>query len=334
MTTLPPIKTSLNALAAGIAFAAIPVLLFAQWPNYPTTGVPRTDTGQPILDAPAPKAPDGHPDLSGIWAFRGGLGQQPGQKGKAAPPPPVAADGVPLANFKNIGAGFKEGLPLLPSAAEMLKARRAENSKDNPDAHCLPLGLMQLHTHPQPRKIIQTPGLVVILYEAQAGIRQIFTDGRPLPPKDVEPWWYAYSIGKWDGDTLVVESNGFRDDVWLDIDGSPLTNTGKMTERFRRVNYGTLRDRHHIRGSQGVHQAVHRAGSAAHHARHRFDRVYLRRKRSKRPPPGGKIDVPGAEEAGSSRTVLLDEGLRGSDKFDARPEGRLAGSLCLPDAAG
>ena len=144
-----------------------------------------------------------------------------------------------MATFKNVGSGFKEGLPMLPWAADLLKQRKSENSKDNPDAHCLPLGLMQLHMHPQPRKIIQTPGLIVILYEAQGGIRQIFTDGRPLP-KDPEPWWYGYSVGKWDGDTLVVETTGFRDDVWLDIDGSPLTESGKMTERIKRLNYGTL----------------------------------------------------------------------------------------------
>jgi hypothetical protein len=131
-------------------------------------------------------------------------------------------------------------LPLLPAAAALLKQRTAENSKDNPDAHCLPLGLMQLHMHPQPRKIIQHPGDTIILYEAQAGIRQIFTDGRPLPPSDVQPWWYGYSVGKWDGDTFVVETTGFRDDVWLDINGSPLTNKGKMTERYHRPNYGTL----------------------------------------------------------------------------------------------
>jgi hypothetical protein len=99
---------------------------------------------------------------------------------------------------------------------------------------------MQLHLHPQPRKIIQTPGVIVILYEAQGGVRQIFTDGRTLPPKDAQPWWYGYSVGHWEGDTLVVETTGFRDDVWLDIDGSPLTETGKLTERFRRPNYGTL----------------------------------------------------------------------------------------------
>jgi hypothetical protein len=88
--------------------------------------------------------------------------------------------------------------------------------------------------------MIQTPGVLVILYEAQGGVRQIFTDGRPQPPADVQPWWYGYSTGKWDGDTLVVTTTGFRDDVWLDVNGTPLTNKGKMTERFRRPNYGSL----------------------------------------------------------------------------------------------
>jgi hypothetical protein len=99
---------------------------------------------------------------------------------------------------------------------------------------------MQLHTHPEPRKIIQTPGLIVILYEANAGIRQIFTDGRPLPGNHPDAWWFGYSTGKWDGDTLVVETTGFRDDVWLDVEGSPLTGSAKMTERFRRVNFGKM----------------------------------------------------------------------------------------------
>ena len=248
-------KALLNPLAAALILAALPVVIpiAAQWPDYPATGVPRTPEGKAKLDAPAPKAPDGHPDLSGIWDLRGpgGRGGPGGQAkgglipggpppGGAPPPPPPPTDGSPpMATFKNVGSGFKEGLPLLPWAADLLKQRKLENSKDNPDAHCLPLGLMQLHMHPQPRKIIQTPGLVVMLYEAQGGIRQIFTDGRPLP-KDAEPWWYGYSVGKWDGDTLVVETTGFRNDVWLDIDGSPLTESGKMTERFKRLNLGTL----------------------------------------------------------------------------------------------
>jgi hypothetical protein len=236
-------KNLLNPLATAIVLCALPIA--AQWPNYAAPGVPRTPDGKVKLDAPAPKAPDGHPDLSGIWDLRGAGGRggpggpaggARGAKGKAPELPPGTP---PNATFKNIGAGFKEGLPMTSWAADLLKARKAENSKDNPDAHCLPLGLMQLHMHPQPRKIVQAPGLIVMLYEAQGGIRQIFTDGRPLPT-DAEPWWYGYSIGHWEGDTLVVETNGFRNDVWLDIDGSPLTESGKMTERMKRLNYGTL----------------------------------------------------------------------------------------------
>jgi hypothetical protein len=163
------------------------------------------------------------------------------------PPPAPPAGGIGLgprppgvSQFFDIGSTLKDGLPMTPWAKEIRAQRKGENNKDNPDAHCLPLGLMQLHLHPQPRKIIQTPKLIVILYEAQGGVRQIFMDGRPLPKDDPQPWWYGYSIGHWDGDTLVVETTGFRDDVWLDVEGSPLTNTGKMTERFRRVNYGNL----------------------------------------------------------------------------------------------
>lgn len=222
-----------------IALIAFPLALSAQWPDYPTPGVPKTPEGKPKLDGPAPRAADGHPDLSGIWEnIRGNVATFAAGAPRAAPPPPP--DGPPEVTFRNIGAGFKEGLPLRPLAAEVLKRRMAENSKDNPDAHCLPMGLMQFHEHPQPRKIIQTPGVTVIIYEANSGLRQIFTDGRPLPPKDVEPWWYGYSIGHWEGDTLVVETTGFRDDVWLDIIGSPMTNTGKMIEKFRRPSYGRL----------------------------------------------------------------------------------------------
>jgi hypothetical protein len=145
-----------------------------------------------------------------------------------------------ISEFFDIGSTVPGGLPFTPWAVAVRKERKDNNNKDNPDAHCLPLGLTQLHMHPQPRKIIQTPKLIVILYEAQGGVRQIFMDGRALPGSDADPWWYGYSIGHWDGDTLVVETNGFRDDVWLDVEGSPLTNTGKMTERFRRVDFGHL----------------------------------------------------------------------------------------------
>ena len=216
--------------------------LSAQWPSWPTSGVPKTPDGKPNLTAPAPKTADGHPDLSGLWEnepmFPRGAGA--GVGGAAGAP---RADGTiaPRASkFWDIGYGMKEGLPIRPSAAELLKQRDADNSKDNPDAHCLPMGFMQFHMHPQPRKIVQTKDLIVVIYESNYGLRQIFLDGRPLPANDPQPWWYGYSVGKWDGDTLVVETTGLKGDGWLDIIGTPFTEAAKVTERFRRVNYGTL----------------------------------------------------------------------------------------------
>ena len=207
------------------------VTLCAQWPLHPTAGVPKTADGKPDLSAPVPRTADGKPDLSGVW-----------ENFRAVAAPSTTGLGPTLGSnqFWDIGYGMKGGLPYQPWAKELLAKRMGENSKDNPDAHCLPMGLMQLHNHPQPRKIIQTPNVIVILYEGNSGMRQIFTDGRALPSRDVQPWWYGYSVGKWDGDTLVVETTGFRDDGWLDVNGSPLTEAGKMTERFRRVNYGNL----------------------------------------------------------------------------------------------
>ena len=218
-------------------FIAVSPPLFAQWPPHPTRGVPRTPNGEPILNGPTPRTADGKPDLSGIWQ-NGRAGG--GQRG-AAPAAPAAPDaGPPAATFGNAGAGFKDGLPYQPWAADLVKQRMADNSKDNPDAHCLPMGFLQFHNHPEPRKIIQNPEVIVIIYEANSGLRQIFTDGRSLPGKDAEPWWYGYSVGKWEGDTLVVETTGFLDGGWLDVRGSPLTDAAKVTERFRRPNYGTL----------------------------------------------------------------------------------------------
>jgi hypothetical protein len=215
-----------------------PAALFAQWPDYPTPGVPKTADGKPNLGGPAPRSADGHPDLSGVWQY-----QRPPGTPAPAKPEPGNTDIIPLSvrtsQFWNLGASFKDGLPFQPWAAELHRQRAASNSIDNPDAHCLPLGVMQLHTHGQPRKMVQAPGVIVIIYEANAGLRQIFTDGRPLP-KDAEPWWFGYSVGKWDGDTLVVESTNFRDLGWLDVEGSPLTETGKIIERYRRPDYGHL----------------------------------------------------------------------------------------------
>ncbi|MEO5923007.1 MAG: hypothetical protein ABIR70_04185 [Bryobacteraceae bacterium] len=191
----------------------------AQWADYPGKKVD--------LAAPAPRTAWDTPDLSGIWENVRGAKSAEGKP--------------PLSSFANVGAGFKDGaLPLQPWAAELLKQRRAANSKDNPDARCLPMGLMQFHMHPQPRKIVQTPELLLIIYEANSGLRQIFLDGRALPGKDADPWWYGYSVGHWEGDTLVVETVRMKDLGWLDVWGSPITEDGKIIERFTRTSYGSL----------------------------------------------------------------------------------------------
>jgi hypothetical protein len=209
----------------------------AQWPRYPTPDVPKTRADEPNLEAPAPRSTDGHPDLSAIWERTGPGGLNPDFDALQSPD-----GGPPVATFWNLGAGFREGLPFRPLAAQLRAERMSNNQKNNPDALCLPMGLTQLHLHPQPRKIVQTPDVIVILYEGNGGLRQIFTDGRPPPElnEDLQPWWYGYSAGRWEGDTLVVETVGFRDDVWLDVLGSPMTSAARMIERFTRPNFGTL----------------------------------------------------------------------------------------------
>jgi hypothetical protein len=238
-------RTKLLGLISIIVSVASPIA--AQWPKFQTRGIPRTSTGQPDLTAPTPKTADGKPDLSGIWdngrntnVQRGGRGADINAAPAANRGQAPATAGPPNATFFNVGAGFPDGLPFQPGAADLVKKRMADNSKDNPDAHCLPMGFMQFHTHSQPRKIIQTPDQILIVYEANSGLRQIFTDGRPLPGKDAEPWWYGYSIGKWEGDTLVVETTGFIDNIWLDVRGSPMTSAARVIERFRRPNFGNL----------------------------------------------------------------------------------------------
>ncbi|HEY4364161.1 MAG TPA: hypothetical protein VGN17_24535 [Bryobacteraceae bacterium] len=227
---------SFKPFVLGLALSSA---LLAQWPSYRATGALRNPDGRVNLTAPAPKAADGHPDLSGVWD-RGTV------PGALPPPPPGAAPGLggpPPPGprpFQDLPSLFPGGLPLQPWAAQLRAERLANNSKDHPDAHCLPLHPVQLHFHPQPRKIVQTPGEILIMYEANGGLRQIFTDGRSLPAADAQPWWYGYSTAKWDGDTLVVESTGFRDLMWIDEEGTPFTDAGKITERFRRVNFGTL----------------------------------------------------------------------------------------------
>ncbi len=227
-----PSMPTLWLMAAICALAArVAVPVSAQWLNYPTAGIPRTPNGKPNLSAPAPRTRDGKPDLSGIWQL------------EPAPCPPESINGCddyPAAReFRNIGARLKGGLPYQPWAADVVKKRTADLGKDDPVSWCQPAGALRLLTYPPYRKIIQTLGVTVILSERDVTYRQIFTDRRPLP-KDPSPSWNGYSSGRWESDTLVVETIGFRDGIWLDRNGSPMTEAAKMTEKFRRVNFGNL----------------------------------------------------------------------------------------------
>ena len=218
--------------------AALSPPLLAQWPRVPPPGVPKAADGAVNLAAAAPRAADGKPDLSGIWE----VSPRREKPGEAPPGRP------PLAVFADVGVNMVGGLPFQPWAAQLSKQRVANQRYDNPDALCLPQGPLQYHLDPQPRQIYQLPGRTLIIYESNYGRRTVYTDGRPLPKAgEPQPNWHGYSVGLWDGDTFVVESNNFRGvqgghpaDGWLDQMGSPFTDALHLTERFRRLNFGNM----------------------------------------------------------------------------------------------
>ena len=184
-------------LIAGLAFVISP--LAAQWLNYPTPNVPRTPDGKPDLSAPTPRTADGKPNLSGLWEpeLKGRLGE--GSIAIAQGDDPVTPE------FVNIGLRLKGGLPYQPWAAALANKRsREEHGANDPLGNGFPVGIVRLHSYATPRKMIQNPGLLVILYELNSTFRQIFTDGRPLLA-DPNPTWNGYSTGKWEGDVLVGE---------------------------------------------------------------------------------------------------------------------------------
>jgi len=201
----------------------------AQWIHYPTTGVPRTRDGKVNLSAPAPRLANGKPDFSGVWENDG---YDPSRA-------EGLAGGPPKTSFFDVANGLGGAPPYQPWAAELAGRRKAAFAKDNPDARCLPLGALQMMAHPLPKKIVHSPALLVVLHERNMEFRQIFTDGRALPV-DPNPSWSGYSSGMWDSDTLVVRTTGFRDGLWADFNGSPLTDRATITERIRRPVYGTL----------------------------------------------------------------------------------------------
>jgi len=187
--------------------------LAAQWLDHPTPGIPRTADGKPNLSAVAPKTADGKPDLSGIWTMNAG------------------------SYTANVTIDLKPG-DVPPWAEALYKKRREDLGKDSPTAVCLPMGPVINLIPFAMKKIMQTPGLIAILYE-DLTYRQIFLDGRELP-KDPNPSFMGYSVAHWEGDTLVVESTGFNDRTWLDFGGHPHSDELRITERIRRRDFGHL----------------------------------------------------------------------------------------------
>jgi hypothetical protein len=217
-----------------IAVMSDPACGFGQWLHYPTADVPKKADGTPDLTAPAPRLPDGKPDFSGIWHT---ARRNPCTDELSRFIPCIEIGGSPLA--RNLGLDMPGGLPYQSWAAELVKQRTADQGVDDPHVRCLPDNPPRAWGMPHLTKAVHTPKLLVLLYEVNAMYRQVFIDGRPLPA-DPNPGWNGYSTAKWDGDTLVVQTAGFRDNLWIDMSGSPMGESATMTERIRRPNYGTL----------------------------------------------------------------------------------------------
>jgi hypothetical protein len=247
---LAPLLGALTALGWSIQAQA-------QWPEVVDSNVPRDADGNVQMEAPTPRTADGHPDLSGLW-MRTNNGPPPERQGGGngeggvslepdTAPVPLDEDAPPIAAFFEAGQNIEGGLPYTPWAREIRDQRFALRARDNPDANCMPMGFLQFHQQPQPRMIIQTEKMILIEYEANYGVRHIYLDGRELPPLgEPQPWWYGYSVGHWEDDDLVVETNNLRGaedsefDAWLDVNGSPHSREATITERFRRPTFGHL----------------------------------------------------------------------------------------------
>jgi hypothetical protein len=229
---------------ASFLLAALPVCAHAQWLNYKDPRTPRTKDGKPNLSAPPPKDSKGKPDLSGIWLTdstpRAEMDRLFGAFGLGTF---IVPGDDPLAFNKyvlNILADFKPGEePLRPEAVPLFRKNSApQNAANTPSARCLPQGIPWSDGGPQPYKIIQTPELTLVIYEADP-TRQIYTDGRPHTA-DADPSWMGYPTGKWEGDTFVVDSVGFNDRTWLDAFGHPHSEALHVVERFRRRDFGHM----------------------------------------------------------------------------------------------
>jgi hypothetical protein len=212
----------------------------AQWLNYPAPGIPRTKDGKPDLFAKAPKLA-GRPDLSGVWQVEPpAKGEIERMLGGDVEGYLVPGDDIRTFSkyFFNILADLKpQDSPLRPEAAEITRSRQKD--RITPDERCLPVGVPRAELIGFPFKIVETPGLMVMLFEGDNSRRQIYTDGRKLPV-DLNPAWMGYSVGHWEGDTLVVDSAGFTDKVWIDAFGHPVSESTRVQERFARRDFGHM----------------------------------------------------------------------------------------------
>jgi hypothetical protein len=230
-----------------VALVAAAWPLRAQWYQYPSPGAPRTATGAIDLAAATPRLANGKPDLSGVWMSAEGtcgrvMGPTSVERLRELVPPslkcPARLPGIPRTGY-NIGVDLPGGLPYQPWLAALVQERTANQAKDDPHIRCLPDLFLRAYGLPHFVKFVQTPGLLLMLNEMNGVYRQVFTDGRPLP-KDPNPSWQGYSSATWSGDTLVIDTIGFRDDLWIDWDGSVITEAAKLREQIRRPDFGHL----------------------------------------------------------------------------------------------
>jgi hypothetical protein len=221
-----------NVAQVIVAVLIVSIHLDAQWVKYPTAGVPRKTDGNVDMSSTAPRMADGKPDFSGIWTSDEVDPRRPG----VAPNP---HDATTSRRMINLGVDLPGGLPYQPWLASVVKRRTANQAKGDPHITCLPDNFLRAYGMPHLLKFVHTPGLLVVLNENNAGYRQVFTDGRPLP-QEPAPSWQGYSSAKWSGDTLVIDTIGVRDDTWIDWNGSVLTEAAKVQEQVRRPDLGHL----------------------------------------------------------------------------------------------
>jgi hypothetical protein len=212
--------------------------LTAQWLSYPSRAVPRTADGKVNMRAPAPRMANGTPDLSGLW-MTAEPNRGPGATTPAADAPGNATNITASRQMRDFGVDLQGGLPYQPWLVPIVKERTANEAIDDPHIRCLPDNFLRAYGLPHLLKFVHSPELLVVLNEMNAGYRQVFTDGRPLPT-DPNPTWQGYSSARWSGETLVIDTIGLRDDTWIDWNGSVLTEAAKVREEIRRPDFGHL----------------------------------------------------------------------------------------------